>query len=89
MLYRDNGTSHCRLGFAISRQKVRLAVSRNRLRRLIRESFRRRRAALPPVDLVILARDAAALAAKADLHASIDRHWSKVERSGSRPSTPS
>lgn len=89
MLFRSNGTGHRRLGFAISRQKVRLAVNRNRLRRLVRESFRRHRETLPPVDLVILARDAAAAAANADLKVSIERHWSNVVKAGSRPPMPS
>lgn len=87
MLFRRNETGHCRLGFAISRQKVRLAVGRNRLRRLVRESFRKHRTGLPCVDVVILARDAAAAATSADLSASIEKHWSNVARAGSRPPT--
>jgi ribonuclease P protein component len=89
VLFRSNQTGNCRLGFAISRQKVRLAVGRNRLRRLVRESFRRHRGELPPVDLVILARDVAATAANAELTASIEKHWSNVVKAGNRPPTPS
>ena len=78
ILYHQNALSRPRLGFAISKQKVRLAVGRNRLRRLVRESFRRRAAGLPAVDLVVLARDATAVAATAELVASLDRHWVRV-----------
>jgi len=87
VLFRSNESGQRRLGFAISRQKVRLAVGRNRLRRLVRESFRRHQASLPPVDLVILARDAAAAAVNADLQASIEKHWSNVVKAGGHPPT--
>lgn len=68
----------------ISRQKVRLSVGRNRLRRLVRESFRRRAPALPPVDVVVLAREAAARAPNPEIAASLDRHWSRIEASATR-----
>ncbi len=49
-----HGTS--RLGITVTR-RVAGAVGRNRVKRVLREIFRRNRAALrPPVDLVIVAR---------------------------------
>ncbi len=71
--------ANARLGFAISRQKVRLAVGRNRLRRLIRESFRHQVAALPPVDLVVLARERTR---------SLEQHWGRIATGGA-PATGS
>lgn len=51
-----------RLGVAINR-KVGSAVRRNRVRRLIRETFRRGVALIPPADLVVVVRpEAVALA---------------------------
>jgi len=78
ILFKPNTLSHPRLGFAISKQKVRLAVGRNRLRRLVRESFRRQGASLPPVDLVVLARDAATSAANGDIVTSLAKHWVRI-----------
>ena len=72
ILFQPNTLNHPRLGFAISKQKVRLAVGRNRLRRLVRESFRRRAASLPPVDMVVLARDATTVGGERR-----DRHQSR------------
>ena len=85
ILFHDNALSQPRLGFAISKQKVRLAVSRNRLRRLVRESFRLRATSLPAVDLVVLARDATMAAASGDLAASLERHWVRVTAGAAKP----
>lgn len=78
VLFHSNSLNRPRLGFAISKQKVRLAVGRNRLRRLVRESFRKRAATLPSVDLVVLARDATGTAVNRDIVASLESHWARI-----------
>lgn len=84
ILFQPNTVNHPRLGFAISKQKVRLAVGRNRLRRLVRESFRKRAAGLPPVDMVVLARDATRSAENGEIVTSLDRHWARIETGATR-----
>ena len=85
ILFHENNLSRPRLGFAISKQKVRRAVGRNRLRRLVRESFRLRAADLPAVDLVVLARDATTVAANGVLSASLEKHWARVTNGAGKP----
>jgi ribonuclease P protein component len=60
-----------RLGLAISKRSAPRAVDRNRIKRLIRESFRAHKAALPSVDLVVMCRRAAISANNAALAVSI------------------
>jgi len=50
---------HPRLGLAVTR-RLGKAVQRNRVKRVLREFFRRHRAGLPAADLVIMAKKGAA-----------------------------
>jgi ribonuclease P protein component len=78
MRYRDNGLDHARLGLAISKRVSKRAVERNRIKRLLRESFRRVRHQLPPVDLMVMAREQAAGVPGAELLREIDGLWKKL-----------
>ena len=76
--YQPNGLGHARLGLAISKRVSKRAVERNRLKRLLRESFRRIRDQLPPVDVVVMARDVAAGLPGAELLAEADALWQRL-----------
>lgn len=77
VLARDNGREYPRLGIAVGKKRVRRAVTRNRIKRLVRESFRQHAATLGGVDVVVLARFDG-LAANADLLASLGTHWHRI-----------
>lgn len=67
-----------RLGLAVAVRAAGGAVPRNRLRRLIRESFRLHQDALPPLDLVVSARAPARNAAPDALRTSLAALWGKA-----------
>jgi len=67
-----------RMGMAVSRRVSKRAVERNRIKRQLRESFRRMRASLPPLDLLVIARSDASAADNATLRAELDRLWPRL-----------
>ena len=73
----DAGTA--RLGMAVSTRNAGNSVVRNRIRRLIRESFRMHRPDLPALDFLVTARPAAASAENRVVFASLAAHWQRVK----------
>lgn len=63
---------------AVSTRAAGNSVRRNRLRRLIRESFRMHRQELPAVDLLVTARSAAAQAENRVVFESLAGLWQRV-----------
>ncbi|WP_147674829.1 ribonuclease P protein component, partial [Vulcaniibacterium tengchongense] len=70
-LHWQAGAQPPRLGLAVSRKVDARAVGRNRIKRVLRESFRRLRAELAPGDYVLVARPPAAAAGAAELDAAL------------------
>ena len=78
VLSRSNERSCARLGLSISAKSVGNAVARNRVKRIIRESFRLRLHELPAIDIVVNARPAVRDAANATLQRSLHSLWTHV-----------
>ena len=81
-MHEAGGRGGAKLGLAIARKRARRAVDRNRIKRVARESFRHRRAALGARHVVVMNRDAAASAGAAELRAAIDALWDEIARAG-------
>ena len=79
VLARTNEGSVARLGMAVSRQVDRRAVGRNRIKRVIRESFRLFFASGgPAADFVVLPRRESATICNRQLFRSLDKHWARI-----------
>lgn len=77
---RLNDRGAARLGLAVSLKATGNAVARNRVRRLVRESFRLHLQSLPPVDIVVAARSRVREASARDLQASLAGLWKRIAK---------
>ena len=80
VLARQNGRDGPRLGLAIARKHAKAAVARNRLKRLVRESFRHHQQDLGTLDLVVLGRQGVARHDNDAVMASLERHWNRLQK---------
>ena len=78
VLARANTHGSARLGLAIAKRCCARAVDRNKLKRIVRESFRVHVDSLPAVDIVVLCAPAARHLTSPDLFSGLDRAWKKV-----------
>jgi ribonuclease P protein component len=67
-----------RMGLAVSRRVSTRAVRRNRIKRIARESFRAVRASLPPIDILLIARESANAEDNATLRADLAALWKRL-----------
>ncbi len=84
--YLPNSLGHPRLGLAIAARAAGDAVERNRIRRVVRESFRLAQRTLPAADIVIGARATIRTADNARLRNSLDGLWVRVQQSCAKSS---
>jgi ribonuclease P protein component len=80
LLVRLNKEEHARMGLAIAKKAVKRAVDRNRIKRIIRESFRLVQHDLPNIDVVIMCRTSATALDKTEIRHQFDKQWSYISR---------
>lgn len=79
VLFRKNSLELSRLGMIISKKIVSKAHDRNRIKRLVRETFRT--ISLPAVDIVFLSRKGIANLKNEDIISELNIIWKKLELS--------
>ena len=78
LLGRFNHRSHSRLGLVIAKKHVKLAVQRNRIKRLSREFFRSCPAPEENLDVIVLARPGVDRLDNAALSSILRQQWQKL-----------
>ena len=64
------------MGLAVSKKMIAKAHERNRIKRMLRETFRQQE--LPPVDIVFLVRNGIATVDNLTLHSEINTFWNTL-----------
>jgi ribonuclease P protein component len=77
---RANGLKQARLGLAVPKRQIKTAVARNRIKRLIRESFRYNQHRLAGLDVVVLVKAGAARVVNPTLLRDLDTLWDRLEK---------
>jgi len=67
-----------RIGMAVAKKRAKRAVDRNRLKRIVRESFRLKKAELEGIDMVVMNRDHSIKASNSELRDSLIRLFEKA-----------
>ena len=78
ILITSNPNSNNRLGMAIAKKRVKLAVQRNRMKRLTRESFRLNQHNLPAVDIVVMVKSGIDKLDNEDITKQLEKIWRKI-----------
>ena len=78
VLARPNGLTRSRLGLAVAKKHTPRAVDRNRIKRLIRESFMHHQPFNIGIDAVVMNRTVTAQKNNQQIFQSLDNHWLKI-----------
>lgn len=81
LLHKPNQTEHARLGLVVGKRVANSAVKRNRIKRVIRESFRHYQTNLTGIDIIVIARQQCDKLTKQKLREGIDQLWEKLKLS--------
>ncbi|MDO3381670.1 ribonuclease P protein component [Gilvimarinus algae] len=80
ILSRPNDLHVARLGLVIAKKNIKLAVQRNRIKRLVRESFRANQHQLTGLDVIVLARRGLDELDNSAITKTLEKQWQRLIR---------
>lgn len=80
LLAASNQLEHPRIGFIIAKKQVRLAVQRNRIKRIVRETFRTQSHSDFNYDVIVMARKGLDQKSSREIRKEFERMWQKLIR---------
>jgi ribonuclease P protein component len=85
ILCRDNSQTCSRLGMVIAKKNLRLATQRNRIKRLIRETFRHEQHQFHHLDVIVLARRNLDTLDNPEIAKILNKQWRRIVKKQSQP----
>lgn len=79
LVVKPNPFGYARLGLTVSRRTAARAVDRNRIKRLVRESFRAAQNRIAGNDVLVMARRQAVSTSNKTLRDSLEQHWKLLD----------
>ena len=79
VLAKPKKIGHAKLGLAVAKKKAKRAVSRNRLKRIIRESFRLSQNTIACADYVVMIQQSSENISNKQLFLSLEKHWQNLK----------
>lgn len=80
VLARHNKLEQPRLGITVPKKKVKLAVGRNRIKRIVRESFRLNAHSLPNVDIIVIAKHGINDLDNTQVRTQLNTLWQRISK---------
>lgn len=78
LLTKENTLSYPRLGMSIAKKRVKTAVARNRIKRVVRESFRTHVSKLPQIDIIVIANQGCDQVSNEKLFEVLEKRWQEL-----------
>lgn len=75
-----NKDQEAKLGLAVSKKYCRLAIQRNKIKRTIRESFRKNKDKLKGFDIVVLNNKSTHAVRPQELFSDLEARWDKMSK---------
>lgn len=80
VLARKNAHAHPRIGIMVAKKHVSKAVQRNRIKRIIRDCFRKAKGEIPAVDLIFIARKDIGKLSNSELRDGLTKVWEQLRK---------
>ena len=80
ILAKPNSCKRGRLGLVIAKKHIKLAVQRNRIKRIIRESFRHQQHNLAGIDAIVLARKGLGELDNQTITKIVNQQWLRIQK---------
>jgi ribonuclease P protein component len=77
-LFKPNQQAGARVGIMVGKRAVSLAVERNQIKRVIRESFRDNQTKLQGLDIIVIVRHQCNILTKVQLREGVEKLWQNL-----------